>query len=84
MVLDSCCKTVCQEGHKAVCYLQETSDAAYKAPDPPPLPKSQVQESPPFTTTREDLLELCMLREMAKRTKFISVFLLVLRRGQYI
>jgi len=35
---------------------RKLSGAAYKAPDPPPLPKSRVQECPPFTTTVDLLM----------------------------
>ena len=42
----------------------------YKAPDPPPLPKSQVTEAPPFTVMGVDFTGALYVRESVETTVY--------------
>ena len=54
---------------------RKLSGAAYKAPDPPPLPKSRVQDSPPFTTTGVDFTGAMYVKGNGKENKvYICLF----------
>ena len=54
---------------------RKSSGTAYKAPDPPPLSMSQVQECPPFTTTGLDFTGALYVKGSGKENKvYISLF----------
>ena len=55
----------------------------FRAPDPPPLPKVHVSESPPLQSPGWTSLEHCISRTETKKPRYISVFLHALSHVRY-
>jgi len=57
----------------------------YKAPDPPPLPKIHVTESPPFTVMRVDFTGALYVKEGAEERKvYICLFTCAATRAMHL
>ena len=64
---------------------RKPSGTAYKAPDPPPLLKSQVQECPPFTTTGVDFTRALYVKGNGKENKvYICLFACAVTRAVHL
>ena len=63
---------------------RKVSGTAYNAPDPPPLPKSRMQQTQPFEVTGVDFTEALYVRNAGIETKVYNVCLLVQQPGLFI